>query len=213
MPSNMRDWMTRGELEQVPSEVPLIFDASALINIASSGVCAEFLTSLGCNCLAETIVWREVTDHIEKYNLNKNIELAAACYQIDIVDMSSLESSMYLDLVAALHPNALDDGEAATIAVAHSRESIAILDEKKGRRIAGELIPPLKVLSTIDLFRMIENKCQSNGICIKSALFNSLTKSRMRVSFEDENWVIQRLSKNQVHQCLSLPKRLRKNAI
>jgi predicted nucleic acid-binding protein len=114
--------------------------------------------------------------------------------------------------VAALHPNALDDGEAATIAVAYFRESVAVLDEKKGRRIAGELIPPLKVLSTIDLFRMIENRCQSNGICINSALFNSLTKSRMRVPFEDESWVIQRLSKNQIQQCSSLPKRLRKNA-
>jgi predicted nucleic acid-binding protein len=207
----MRGGMTKGEPEQVHTEVALIFDASALINIASSGFCSKILASLECNCLCEAIVWREVTYHIKKYNLNKNMEVAAACSLINITDMSSLESSMYLDFISAMHPNTLDDGEAATMAVAYCRNLIAVLDEKKGRRIANELIPPLKVLSTIDLFRMVENKCQSNGICINSALFNSLAKARMRVLFEDEEWVVQRLSKDQIQHCRSLPKRLREN--
>ena len=155
--------MTKGKLPILTPDISLAFDASALINIAASGYCAEFVSSLGRPCFAEEIVWREVAKYTERYRLNENIEKAVACGLVDIVDMSQLEAVTYLSLIAAPHPNGLDDGEAATIAVAHSRRAVAIIDEKKGRRIASELIPPLPVLSTMDLFRMIERESLANG--------------------------------------------------
>jgi len=204
--------MSKGNMFNLSPVASLVFDASALINIASSGICAEFIAALGRNCLVEEIAWREITGHIEKYRLNENIKKAVSCGQLDIVDMSQSEAAMYISLVSAPHPNTLDDGEAATIALAHNREAIAVIDEKKGGRIAGELVPPLNVLSTLDLFKMIEDGCQSNGLCINTALFKSLTKARMRVPFEHEDWVFQCLTGEQVKQCVCLPKRLRERA-
>ena len=201
--------MNRGIPRQELSLLPFVFDASALINIAASGYCVEILASLGRKCLAETIVWRELSDHIEKYDINKNIELAVSNEHLDIGDMVSHESTMFLNLITAPHPNTLDDGEAATIAVAHFRGSIAIIDEKKGRRIAETFAPPVQIMSTLDLFRMIENNCNSKDVCLNSALFNSLTQARMRVPVEHETWVINRLSSQQIEQCQSLPRRLR----
>lgn len=202
--------MSNNMFLNLPSDTPFVFDASALINIASSGFCSEFISLLGRKCIAETIVWREVTTYIEKYSLNKNIENAVVCGQIDIVDMSDLEASSYIDFITSPHPNTLDDGEAATIAVAQNQKAIAIIDEKKGNRIAGELVPPLDVLSTLDLFRAIEAECHSRDMCLNTALFNSLTQAKMRVPHKHEGWVVQLLSTDQITQCSSLPLRLRK---
>src|SRR5205823_2328326 len=61
---------------------------------------------------------------------------------------SAEERALFLDLTARL-----DDGEAAPLALAAARDLTLATDEKKTRRIAGQIAPGLSLLWTTQLLR------------------------------------------------------------
>lgn len=201
--------MNKSTFEKFCRDRLLVFDASVLINLAHSGICIDFFEALGSECLVESIVWREITEHTKRYQLNINIEDAHRRRIFEIVDMSQNEATNFIKLITAPYPNALDEGEAATIAVACGKNAIAVLDERKGLRIAREQIPPVEVLTTLDLFRLVEADLRVAGLSPETALYNSLSQARMRVPKEHEEWVVGQLSEKQIQNCKSLPKGIR----
>ena len=70
-----------------------------------------------------------------------------------ITTLTDASAETWLSLVGAPPPDDLDDGEAATIAVAHHRLFGAVIDERKGVRVCSSRFPSVKHLSTLDLFR------------------------------------------------------------
>jgi predicted nucleic acid-binding protein len=201
--------MNKCTLDGLSRDRLLVFDASVLINIAHSGICTIFFEALGCACLVERITWREITDHTKRYHLNTEIEDALRRGLIDVIDMSRNEATTFINLITAPHNSALDEGEAATIAVACGKDAIAVIDEKKGLRIAAEQLPPVEVLTTLDLFRLVETNLRVAGASPEMALYNSLSQARMRVPIEHEEWVLGQLSEDQIFNCKSLAKRFR----
>jgi len=200
--------MSRSGLEGLTKEDLIVFDASALINVAASGYCSSFFEILPAQCVAEGIVFGEISNDLDKYPLNRNIGCAVDSEVLSIVDMDTNEASSFLGLVASGTSNDLDQGEAATIAVGSHRNAIAIIDERKGTRIALGQEPPVKVLSTLDLFKFIEST-DAKTIDVNAALFNSLTQARMRVPRIHEDWVVSRLTPDQIGHCRSLRKAVR----
>src|SRR3546814_6217113 len=67
------------------------------------------------------------------------VNYLARCGLITIVVMSDKETETFLNLTS-ISPS-LDDGEAATIAIAVSRHLIPVLDERKGRKRATAISP------------------------------------------------------------------------
>ena len=187
----------------------IVFDASALINVAATGYCLQIFEMLPGQCVAEEIVIGEISGDLDKYPVNKNIDDAVKCGVLSIVGMNSMEATTFLEFVYDENSNLLDQGEAATLAISSHRSGLAIVDEKKGTRIASQQVPPINVVSTLDLLNYIEKADGSNSVEIDKALYNSLIHARMRVPAAYENWVVSKLAKAQIEKCSSLRRSIR----
>lgn len=65
-----------------------------------------------------------------------------------VVDLTQAELAAYVELAVEL-----DDGEAATLAVAQARAWPVMTDDRKALRIARSLVPPVAVLTTASILR------------------------------------------------------------
>lgn len=87
----------------------------------------------------------------------------------------------------------LDDGEAATIAYAAEISGVALVDERKARRICAKQFPSVPLLSTVDIFRE-ETVARALG---RAALLNAVDKAlrhaRMHVAPTDREWALELL--------------------
>jgi N-methylhydantoinase A/oxoprolinase/acetone carboxylase beta subunit len=70
-----------------------------------------------------------------------------------VVDLEGEELELFLSLVGQNSADALGDGEAAAIAVAHVRRCAVALDERKARRIMRERYPDTEVVMSVDILR------------------------------------------------------------
>lgn len=188
-------------------EPALILDASVLINIAATSYCVDFFRALKIHCIVEKHAWNEVTRSTTKYPINLSLNNTVKAGLLQVVKLTNHEATTFLELVMS----PLGEGESGAIAVGFHRNLLTVLDEKKGTNIASTFIPPVRTVSTLDLFRQIERN-NNHKFDLSAALFNSLTVARMPVSIAHEDWVVQQLSKEQLTQCPSLRKQLRNSA-
>jgi len=100
----------------------------------------------------------------------------------------------------------LDDGEAATIALAipHSESAIAVIDERKALRIFRQRWEKRSAISTLTLLtnsRIVAGLTRKQfQDCIYSALFYA----RMRVPAEFQDWVVNLIGRDRACLCSSL---------
>lgn len=133
------------------SGLPLFLDASVVINLLAADCLGELSKALQRPILIEQTVLDEVAYHPKTRESTADYfhELARK-EAIQIATCSEEELAEFLRLVGAEEPDDLDDGEAATLACAHSRGHAAI-DERKGRRVAAKQYPKLPTFYTLDL--------------------------------------------------------------
>lgn len=188
--------------------VPLVLDASVLINLLATGRLDSILACLGTSAVVVEEVIREVrrdprdrrehpeilTPFIEKATLTR-VSLATAEPMLE----------HYLDLAAGVgDQDDLGDGEAASIACAiHHRYAVA-LDERKARAVCSLRYPELQVYSTLDIFRTLEQSGGFRAEHVSESVFDALRFARMRVPHEHEEWVRGLLSQEQLRSCPSL---------
>jgi hypothetical protein len=110
----------------------------------------------------------------------------------------------FFELTGAPSPNDLDDGEAATLAIAITEPAIAIIDERKATKIANELCPETVLFSSLDIFSLQEVEDALTPSGISEALFNAIKHARMRVPAEYVGWVHERLELGQLQECSSM---------
>ena len=125
------------------------------------------------------------------------------------VDLGENSLNIYEALIDGNASSTLDDGEAATIAYAIEVRGIAIIDEKKARRICGEGFPNLRLLSTADLLLDDLIGDALGRIGQAESIFNALISARMRVPEEKLSLVIKVIGEERAAKCLSLPKAAR----
>ena len=191
----------------------LIFDTSVLINLIETGYCSEIFDTLNSTCLVSPQVLNELEGQAQEFcSRNNLIQSLVNHNNLSVVHLNEIESKHFITLISSDDPDALDDGEASTLALAKSRNAIAIIDEKKGTRIASECAPPVMTASTVELLHWISLN-NINKLPLNDIVLNALIQAKMRVPHTHENWVLELIPKQMLSKCTSLKKRIRDNGI
>lgn len=133
----------------------LVVDACVLLNLHASGQVEEILASLPCRCLVSPYASREALWYLGLTEDNASLTRRGITLEplitgglLEIVNLTSEEQTTFVEL--AEH---LDDGEAASGALAISRSASVATDDLKALRVFARLTPPLRTLGTPTLLR------------------------------------------------------------
>jgi len=137
----------------VSDEREIALDACVLLNLVASGrALAEFAAAVSARLVVVTQVEREILwiDPLDPDGDRERVDLDPIIAGGDLhrVVMVTDELSRFVALAREL-----DDGEAATLAVAESRRMVVATDDRKALRIVGTLTPQPAVVSTAGLVR------------------------------------------------------------
>lgn len=198
--------MPKPEAEGTARREIQVLDASVLINLLGSGHVEMVLGALKGSSTMVDRTFREVLK-------DPSGRMPSAADRQSLVDQGLLRVEtlnaeaieLFLDLVSA--PDTLDDGEAATIAFAVLEGAVAVLDERRARRIVRERFPELRLDSTAGLLRRLNDEHRLPPETIRDILFAALQKARMAIVAEEMDWAIRTLGIERARQCPSIPRR------
>lgn len=183
---------------------PLILDTSVLINLHASKYGVRILSALANPILMPAIVIAELENETNKSNgEHKFIQDLLSSRKVQSADLSEDEYRLYEQLVSATP--SIDDGEAATIAIAVSQNMIPIIDERKGRRQAEALCSGQLPGWSLDLFlhpHVISNLGEADSV---DALYLELRDGRMRIHEDHCDHVVGIIGSHRALECNSLP--------
>jgi predicted nucleic acid-binding protein len=188
----------------------LVFDASTAINLNATGCAANVLRALSYPVILTDVVLGELQEDARNGRRDGDLvaELVAAGL-MRIENIADLSQTLFEDLVIGHGPDTLDDGEAATLAVAVERRVIPVLDERKARRICSERFPSQRVASTVDLLCHDSVASALGNSALGDAVFAALQGARMRVLRPYEAWIIKLIGTERAQTCLSLSRQAR----
>jgi hypothetical protein len=122
---------------------------------------------------------------------------------VTIANMSDAEYEMFHELTST--SPSMDDGEAATIAVAAARDLLPVIDEKRGRARASILMKARVPGWSLDLFRHPTAIALLGDHSAVQALYLALRDGRMRIPSESANDVIALIGMERSRECICLP--------
>lgn len=194
----------------VNPNVPLVADASTVINLIATG-CAPSIIRAVPNCVVVTeVIPTELNNGRARgrKDADRLQELVSAGH-MEIVSLGDIGWHHFEELVAGPATETLDDGEAATIAYAVEHGAMAIIDEKKATRLCRVRFPKLSLASTVDILLHpdVRNTLGEQGL--GDALFAALREARMRVFPHHLENVVRLIGPERSARCLSLPKAFR----
>ena len=152
-----------------------IIDACAVLNLHASGFFESILRSRPDSCCVveqvknESLFIRKPSDSITGYEYEP-ITLDQY-FQNDLLKLVKLENNTEQELFVNLAAT-VDDGEAATIAVAISHNMRVVTDDKKAVRVIKQEAPRLVCLSTLDVVKAWSEARAIEPSQIKTALEN-----------------------------------------
>lgn len=191
-------------------EPPLVADASVWINLVASGHAVDVLRALPKPTIIPSIALGELERGRAKgRTAHAGVTSLVAAGHITAVNLPEEAEDVYLSLVAGPASQTLDDGEAATLALALHLGATALIDERKAISIAAARFPVLTVATTTDLLLSTQVRAVLDPNKIADALFASLMDARMRVPDHLLDEVCACLGPDRTPQCLSLPGRVR----
>jgi hypothetical protein len=126
------------------------------------------------------------------------------------VSFGALGERTFVDLVVGPAADTLDDGEASTIAYAVEHGIRPAIDERKALRICRQRFAQLRPLSTTHLFMEQAVTTALGRDALAEAVFNALSRARMRVMPEQVDWVVALIGAGRAAQCPSLPAEVRR---
>ena len=130
----------------------LVIDASVAINLNATNRAAEIISALPGMMVVTQNAIEELEGGARKgHNDAQLLQDLVAGNLVFPVSMGENSLSVYEALIDGNASCTLDDGEAATIAYAIEAGGIAVIDERKARRICEKNFPNLRLLSTVDL--------------------------------------------------------------
>jgi hypothetical protein len=124
----------------------LLLDACVLINLAATGVPLvefaernEMTFHMASVAAAEVLYLIDDRGHLETIDVDAYVDDGV----IHLALLTEAEQEQFIRFARDL-----DDGEAATLAVATARGWRVATDDRKARRLAGTLQPPLELVTT-----------------------------------------------------------------
>lgn len=198
---------SRGLADQLQD---LVGDASAVINLIASGMARTILESLPARLRVVRAVSSELASgRLRGWNSSERLVTLVQSGLVDIVELDDSSNECFESLVVGSAVDTLDDGEAATIAYAHATGAMALIDEKKARRICGSRFPELAVSTTVDLLTSAHIAKILGAQAVGDAIFNALRAGRMRVPAADYERVVTIIGAARAALCTSLPLHVR----
>lgn len=191
-------------------EPPLVADASVWINLLAGGRAVDVLRVLPKPAIIPSIALGELERGRDKgRSAHAGITSLIAAGYVTVIDLPEEAEDVYLSLVAGRASQTLDDGEAATLALALHLGATALIDERKAISIAAARFPLLTVATTTDLLLSTQVRAVLDAGQLAEALFSSLMEARMRVPDDLLDDVCACLGPDRTQLCLSLPARVR----
>ena len=123
--------------------------------------------------------------------------------------MGDVGARHFEELVIGPAAETLDDGEAATIAVAIEHHGIALIDERKAHRLCRKRYPDLRTGCTVDIFAHPEVLRALGEQKLASSVLSALMHARMHVLPHHVDWVVKLVGPDNAAHCNSLPKSVR----
>ncbi|MBK9145177.1 MAG: DNA-binding protein [Candidatus Melainabacteria bacterium] len=177
-----------------------IIDTSVVINLHACANGERILSAIPCDFLVASVVEAELDNEISRTNGEYSfLEMLVARRIVTVADLMDDEIELFGDLIAHL-----DDGEAATIAIAFHRQMTPVIDERKGRARATAL-GTLEPAWSLELLRhpsVIQSLGHRQSI---ETLYLALREGRMRIPHERTEEVISLLGEERAKECTCLP--------
>ena len=188
-----------------PDAMP-VADTSTAINLNASGSAREILRAVPNRVVvAETVLCeleegkrrgRQDADHLKEL-INDGF--------VEVITMGEVGVQHFEELVIGPAAETLDDGEAATIAVAIEHQGIALIDERKAHRMCRERYPNLRTGCTVDLFAHPAVLRALGAQKLASSVLSALMLARMHVLPHHADWVVKLVGPDNAAHCNSLP--------
>ncbi len=190
---------------------PLVTDASVIINLVATRTAAEIVDAFPNRFLATANVRRELWEGRGRgHGSWEGLEALIVDGSIEPVELQRSDEPVYRSLVEGEAQETLDDGEAATIAYAVGHGAVALIDERKARRICAERFPRLRLASTADVLLHGLVKDGLGGAGQRDAIFRALRDAKMQVVPPDRmQELVRRIGPVRAAACTSLPEWVR----
>lgn len=185
----------------------VVLDASVVINVLGSGQADKILGALPGRRVVVEVTSRDITRHpLMPMSTDDPLAPLVSAGLLERIPLPEGALVRFLELTGAEPPDDLDDGEAAALAVGETLSLPVALDEAKGRRVARERLPEVRLLSSAEIFAM-PAVAVALGTQLVEAIFSALVNAHMRVLPDQEAWVRGLLGDVRVAQCPSLRRR------
>lgn len=183
---------------------PLVLDSSVLINLHACTYGERVLTAIPNDLIVPKIVAEELEHETSRQN-GEHCFLYGLIQRGEVVlaDMTDAEYDLFADLTAG--SPSLDDGEAATIAIAATRQFLPVIDERKGRASAAALMNGQESGWTLDLLGHPLVTAAVGSDAATDALYLALRNGRMRIPAGCAEGVIAVIGAHRAKDCTSLP--------
>lgn len=190
----------------------LVADASVWINLVAGARTSDVIRVLAMR----PQISRIALDELER-GRDKGRRTAAALADlikdglVEVAELPAEAEETFLNLVAGPVSQTLDDGEAATLALALQIGAVAIIDERKAINLARDLFPALQIISTAELLLSDAVRSVFSDEELGNVLYRALQEARMRVPEHLLKAVCACVGPERAAGCLSLPARARQS--
>ena len=188
----------------------LVLDASVLINVAASECGERLLKAIPNPVVASSIVIAEIEHGRVRGRRTPDLVSVLRSRRIVAVrDLGIVAQGVFEALVVGPAVATVDDGEAATIALAVEMGGVAVNDEKKASRLASLRHPDLALGCSVDLFCHPDVVSELGAEGLADAVATALVNARMRVLDRHLDWVRELIGPERAAGCTSLPRKSR----
>lgn len=190
----------------------LAADASVWINLIAGARAADVIRVLAMRPQISRIALDELERGRDKGR--RTVAALADLIKDGLVEVAELPSEAeetFLNLVAGPVSQTLDDGEAATLALALQIGAVAIIDERKAINLARDRFPALQIISTAELLLSDAVRSVFSDEELGHVLDRALQEARMRVPEHLLEAVCACVGPERAAGCVSLPARARQS--
>lgn len=192
-------------------EAILIADASVVIGLNASGHAGRIVELSRSRVIVPDNAGNELAIGA-RFGHDDGAQLDALVAQglVERMMLDRTALATYEALIDGTYGDTLDDGEAATIAIAVRHGGVAVLDERKARRMCAQHFPTIVQGCTA---QWLLGAAALGRVAHAEAMVNALQKGRMRVPSEFLNDVLGLIGQQAAGTCPSLPRFVRQAAM
>ena len=183
---------------------PLVLDTSVLINLHACTYGERILSAVPNDILVPRIVANELEHETSRKNGEHSfLHGLIGNGEVTLADLTDEEYTQFSALTSG--SPSLDDGEAATIAIASTRDLHCLIDEKKGRARALASMGQKEPAWSLDLLHHPQVIAALGPEQEIDALYLALRDGRMRIHDNHCGHVVNIIGPKRALNCRSLP--------